>query len=224
MSDTFTQEIEGRMAAMAARFKNRTPEEVEADKKREEEEDARRKQSDIQQLRYNWNAPERHLKCRPEVEGPWGEAFKKIESKLGNGCLFALVGGRGNGKTQMAVQLMKSSTRQLSTTLFCSAIGLFMEIKGTYKHDSSKSEEDIVDSHVKPALLVIDEIGKRGGTEWENNIIFELINRRYNEMKDTLLIDNRTKNEFIETIGPSLASRMNEGGGIIECGWESFRK
>jgi len=54
-------------------------------------------------------------------------------------------------------------------------------------------------------------------------MLFELLNRRYNDLKDTILIANKSKAEFQDYIGPSLASRMNETGGIVECNWPSFR-
>lgn len=187
-------------------------------------EEQSRKNLKIGELRAYWNAPIRHVRCTPDRNNAWGETVAKLIPKLGNGCLLGLIGTRGNGKTQMAVELMSAVTQELRTAYFTSAVGFFMAVKTTYKKDAVVSEEAVLREHVKPSLLVIDEIGKRAENDWENNLLFELVNRRYNALKDTLLIDNRSKAEFIETIGPSLASRMNDGGGIIECNWETFRK
>lgn len=179
--------------------------------------------NDIKIIRQNWNAPLRHVQAQPKLEGLWGDKLKVLYSMLKKGMFVALIGTRGNGKTQLAVELMKCATWKLQKSLFTSAVEFFVALKSTYNRESSLTTEDVMQKYTSPSLLVIDEIGKRGDTEWENTILFELLNNRYNAMRDTVLIDNRSKADFIATIGPSLASRMNECGGIIECNWPSFR-
>lgn len=169
------------------------------------------------------NAPERHLACSVIQKGRWGEELSKLKSKIGTGFSAALIGGRGNGKTQMAVELMRYAAEMSRTSLYTTAIGFFMAIKSTYKKEADKTEEEIVTRFSKPKLLVIDEVGRRGETDWENNLLFELLNRRYAALKDTILICNQTAAEFSAGIGPSIISRMNESGGIIQCDWPSFR-
>ena len=202
-----------------------TPEKAAEIEKHQSEECVRRERIQIAVLREKWNAPKRHSAFKPPQDGPWGVERSKLRDMLepSTGRILALVGGRGNGKTQLAVELMKLRTEALKSALFSSAVEFFIKIKSTYRKDSDTDEMEVLREFQKPSLLVIDEIGKRGGSEWENTMLFELLNRRYNDMTDTILIDNRTKAEFQETIGPSLASRMNEGGGIIECTWGSFR-
>jgi DNA replication protein DnaC len=179
----------------------------------------------VEQLQDQCDAPARHMNFKnPDVTGPWGEYLVKLTSKSYTGFLVGLCGLRGNGKTQLAVQLMKAYMEQERPALYTTAVGFFSRIKSSYRKDSEESEVSILDELRSPRLLVIDEIGKRGGTEWENNLLFELINCRYGDLSDTLLIDNRSKEEFEERLGPSLSSRMHETGGIILADWESFRK
>ncbi len=178
----------------------------------------------IEDLRKECRAPLRHLACKPKAEGEWNQKMVVIHAKLGSGALIGLVGGRGSGKTMLGVQAMLCVTGVLRSALFTTAADFFMAIKATYKKDNQDTEADVVAKFRRPSLLVIDEIGKRGETDWENNMLFHLLNVRYNDLKDTIVIDNREKREFIETIGESLASRMNESGGIIECNWKSFRE
>ena len=137
---------------------------------------------------------------------------------------MALVGTRGNGKTQMAVELMKDATANRRPARFTTAVGFFMQIKSTYRKDATRGEADVITEFLLPSLLVVDEFEKRAETAWENNLLFELLNRRYNQMKDTVLIANEEKKAFVEYVGESVSSRMNEVGGIVECTWPSFRK
>jgi DNA replication protein DnaC len=211
------------LAKMKAIEDSMTPEQRAAREARYEESKRRDYEMKVNQFRYDWGAPKRHVETATVKEGPWGEKYRSIAAMLGSGFMIALIGGRGSGKTQMAVQLMKHATAKLTSAKFITAVQFFMEIKETYKRDCDSAENDILEKFSRPSLLVIDEIGKRGGSDWENNLLFELLNRRYNDMKDTIMIDNRSKADFIETIGPSIASRMSENGGIIECNWQSFR-
>jgi DNA replication protein DnaC len=174
-------------------------------------------------LRENWNAPDRHFKKIPRFEGEWGDAWTLVKSKLGKGVIIALVGNRGNGKTQLGVEAMRHVTHELKPALYETATGFFLRIKETYVRDKGISERDVIRELRRPALLILDEIGKRSDTEWENRLLFHVIDCRYMDEKDTIVITNQTKTDFLKSIGPSLASRMSEDGGIVECDWPEFR-
>ena len=178
----------------------------------------------LKDLEIKAELPERHARCTPIIDNAWGDTFSAFKTKLGNGVLLALVGTRGNGKTQLAVSLarwvMEANYRSARYT---TAASFFMDVKAAYRPGADESERSVIEEHVKPRFLIIDEFNKRGASEWEGTLMFELLHRRYNALKDTILIDNRTVEEFTATIGPSLASRMNEGGGIVQCDWPSFR-
>lgn len=155
--------------------------------------------------------------------GPWEQKRADIATKLGNGFLIALTGIRGNGKTQMAVEIARAAAEKELTVHYRTATTFFMDIKATYGKEAAMDEIDVIKSYEKPNLLILDELGNRSESDWENRLMHELINRRYADMTDTLLIDNRLPNDFKDAIGPSLTSRMNETGGIIHCDWPSFR-
>jgi DNA replication protein DnaC len=218
----------GPFAKAIAEWSSMTPEQkAERDRKFGAEKKQREQEQhylEVAKLRQAWSAPKRHTESAITPTGEWGERLAAINKRIGKGMLVALIGIRGTGKTQMAVEVMRAATEALRSTKYITAMEFFMSIKATYRDGSGKSEQQVIDEYRAKKLLVIDEIGKRGQTDWENNLLFELINRRYNDMSDTLVIDNSAPAEFVAAIGPSIASRMNECGGIIECKWESFRK
>lgn len=162
------------------------------------------------------NAPKRHRQTVEEPIEGWTEACAKLE-RIQPGYTLALIGGRDTGKTQLAVAIIKLTCSSLKTALYATATEFFMDIKEAYSRKSS--EREVIQTYRKPFLLVLDEFGKRGETEWHNTLMFELLNKRYNDMANTILIDNRTKKEFIAAVGPSIARRIAETGGIIECNW-----
>ncbi len=186
---------------------------------------ARLTQSRRDAIFSQWNAPRRHVEAHANLKpNPKWEAKRDlIISKLGTGFLFGLCGTRGPGKTQMAVEVMFKLAEKFKLARYTTAVGFFLDIKATFGEFSGKSAESICEGMRTCDLLVIDEIGKRGQTAWENNLLFEILNYRYNEKRDTILIDNSTAADFSEAIGDSLVSRMNEIGGVIVCDWPSFR-
>lgn len=222
-------EIHPFVASAMERFKKLndsiTPEERAARQERTKQDQRERHYWQVQKLRSDWNVPNRQLSnCELDRTGAWGAKEAELVKRIGTGFLVALVGGRGPGKTQMGVELMKHATDKLRSAYYDTLTGLFLEIKSTFKKDSQHTEADVVRKMARPMLLVIDELGKRSDGEWENRILFEIIDRRYRDMRDTLLISNHNKDQFLQAIDPSLASRIDETGGIVECTWESFRR
>ena len=60
--------------------------------------------------------------------------------------------------------------------------------------------------------------------EDENRIAFEVISKRYGDMKDKIFIANQERRAFLESVGPSIVSRITELGAVIDCTWPGFRK
>lgn len=168
-------------------------------------------------------APRRHVEFDALAQNKWPDwqhNFELARSKLnGRGGMVALVGERSTGKTQMAVELLRIAALARRSIRLETACGFFRAIKATYSAKAINTEEEVVRSFREYGFLVLDEIGKTGATDWESAELFELLNLRYGDMKDTLLISNATQPDFASIIGPSLVRRLNETGGIILCNW-----
>jgi DNA replication protein DnaC len=161
---------------------------------------------------------------RSELSGEeWLAKFKMLQGKLGRGGIFALIGTNGPGKTQMGVECIRRASAQRRTSRYAAAMEFFLDLKASYRKDSEKDERAVIQEYAKPRLLVLDECQERGETEWEDRMLTYLIDRRYREERDTILISNLKRSEFEKSLGWSVISRLNETGGIIECTWPSFR-
>ncbi len=152
------------------------------------------------------------------------EKIEVLEAKLGTGMLFALLGTRGTGKTQMAAELCKIAATKGIMARYNMAMEFFMELKETYRQHSERTEADVIRSYCSPQLLILDEVHERGETEWEDRLLTAMIDKRYSALKDTILISNQTPKVFCKTIGNSILSRLHETGGIVVCDWKSFRE
>lgn len=177
----------------------------------------------VRELRLRWNAPKRHVLAGIHLEGPWGRHLDALQGRLGKGVLLAFVGPRGTGKTQMAIELMRTVTARGRPALYRTATELLMLLRATYRADARERDLDLLNAHRRPALLVIDEFARHPDNEWSTDVLFELLNQRYADLSDTILVSSQTRAEFESTLGPSLVSRLQEGGGVVECHWPTFR-
>lgn len=217
--------INASIARMKKLWESQTPEQRAAAERRRADIEDRHTWAKVQDILATAGLPRRHMEKRDlDRSGDWGKAQTALQVKLGTGFLIALIGERGPGKTQLAVELVRYFVAENERpALFCSATQFFMAVKASYKDGSADSEQAVMAKFTAPGLLVIDEIGQRSDTEWENRLLYELLNQRYNAVKDTLLISNQDQAVLEAALGSSIISRMRETGGIVECNWKSYR-
>lgn len=145
-----------------------------------------------------------------------------------NGFLIAMLGNRGVGKTQLVVSVIDRCSKKMLTCRYIKALDLFRDFRRAYtpvqRGQAGESEEDIIDGWTRWDLLVVDELHQRGETPFENNTLVNLLDRRYDARRCTILIANQSKAEFAAAIGDSVVSRIYETGEAIVCDWESYRR
>jgi DNA replication protein DnaC len=174
------------------------------------------------------NSPRRHAQNLDLIDAAkfpkWYGARRKLEMGINKGGLFALLGNRGTGKTQMSVSLILGATRRLKTARYTTASDLFRELRASFgQSGDGESEQAIMRRLISYDILVIDELHQRSGTAFEENAIVSLIDARYRECRFTLLIANQTREEFSAGVGDSVVSRIHECGECIVCDWPTFR-
>lgn len=157
-----------------------------------------------------------------------------------------MIGQRGTGKTRLAVSLARrvilsecdrpprppsdaaanypppGGWRMEQPTLYTKAIGYFMSIRESFK-PTGPSELEVLDRFRAPRLLIVDEIQERGNSEWEDRMLVHLVDMRYDDQKDTVLIGNLKPEELAASLGTSIVSRIREAGTVMECTWPGFR-
>jgi DNA replication protein DnaC len=147
----------------------------------------------------NWKAetPEQE-----EVLGKVKQAWKKN--------LF-IVGGHGTGKTHLAMCLAKDGAT------YCLAPELFRTVR-----ENLNIEQEAIDEYGTCKLLILDEAGRQKGTDFERNLLFEIIDKRWNNMLPTTIIGNIDKREFADLYGSAIVDRLRPE--IIEFAWRSKRR
>lgn len=150
----------------------------------------------------------------------YAERFPEYRSSGGG---LILCGRTGTGKTHLVTALGREVIeRHGMSFLFVTANKIFTAIKNTYGN-TEKRESDVYDALAGVDLLAIDEIGVQKGSDFELNVLFEVINRRYEDMLPTILLSNLAKDEIKAAVGDRVMDRMRQGGRMIVFDWESAR-
>ena len=166
----------------------------------------------------------------------WHEEFTKAKSMVQKAALVAFIGNRGPGKTQMAAEIARAGewaydagewngnrNTYRQTAIYRRAMDIFLDLRDANKTGSKTSEKDVLAKLEKAGLLVIDEFQERGGSEWENRVMSNLLDKRYAAQRPTIIIANFTPDEMKAALSDSVKSRMRENGKAFIFEWASFR-
>jgi DNA replication protein DnaC len=104
------------------------------------------------------------------------------------GILF--LGRCGVGKTHLAVAALKELIKKGIPGIFYDFRDLLKEIQDSYNPNTHTSELKILAPIVEAEVLVLDELGSSKPTEWCQETITHIINKRYNDNKITLFTSN----------------------------------
>src|SRR3954447_26017662 len=141
----------------------------------------------------------------------------------GRGLL--LMGGCGAGKTHLAVAALLEIIQcgKPGRLLFSNFQDLIQAIQASFDDDSATSKAELLRPLIETDLLVLDEIGSQKPTTFVQDILYYVINSRYNSELPTIFTTNyydrsgEAKEESLEQrIGTRLRSRLAEMCWAIE--------
>lgn len=141
----------------------------------------------------------------------------------GRGAIF--LGNVGTGKTHLAVAIGKQVMRKHgASVLFISVQRAVRSIKDTWARGSAVSETQAVAVLTFPDLLILDEVGVQHGSDYERQVMFDVLNERYETRKPTLFLSNKTIDEVRAVLGERVMDRLREDGAtVVPFGWASSR-
>lgn len=150
------------------------------------------------------------------------EVFKEFGNKPFD---VVLAGNVGTGKTHLAVSLLKKCLEAKLLCRYKTLAVLVRGIKEAWRSDSKYSESDVLDYYSREIqLFVIDEIGVQFGSPTEKQYLTEIINNRYNNYLQTILVGNANSKELGELLGDRILDRIKENGKIFVFTHNSFRE
>lgn len=209
---------------------------IQAERAKAEAEKAKEREARIcEQLEASGIAP-RFMNCtldNYEAKNPGQQKALKFAQDFVNGFEDVLTTGRsavfvgtpGTGKTHLASAIAQAVARRYNAS-FCyvTVLRAMRAIKATWREDSERSESEVIWKLTSPDLLILDEVGVQFGSEFEKNILFDVINYRYEHRKPTIFLSNLAASELTAYLGERVIDRLREdGGAVIPFQWESNR-
>lgn len=141
------------------------------------------------------------------------------------GLSFLMLGLPGTGKTHLSIGIALEIMKQGRSAVFTSASRMLRAVKDTYHKESQFSEKQVLAVYETCDLLILDEVGVQTGSDYEKNIIFDVINSRYENVRPTIILSNLSIDECKLYLGERVFDRMREGGGkAFLLDWPSYRK
>ena len=141
--------------------------------------------------------------------------FRKIYQELSEGKSGLLYGKNGPGKTYLAWCAAKDWKKRHETFAIEKGIETMSWIKSNFA-DGGDITRAIKAKYLPIRHLVIDEVDKIFETQADFVYLTYLIDIRYDEMLQTVIITNKmSEQEVIDSIGQSVYSRLTERGNII---------
>jgi len=154
--------------------------------------------------------------CRDYAES-WPDQAK-------SGAGLVLSGKPGTGKSHLAGAIIQAVMSPKHWARYVTCGDLVRAVRGAWRKDSEKSESDVLSMFGEEIdLLVIDEIGVQYGTEGEQTVIFDVLDRRYREMRPFILLTNEGKAGLSRYIGDRIFDRLRETSRWVSFDWPSHR-
>lgn len=141
------------------------------------------------------------------------------------GTSMILCGQPGTGKTHLAAAVAKHVIESGVSVTYTTMADVTRAIRRTYDDGVKTAESEAINAYVTPGLLIIDEVGAASGSDHEKLMMFEIINKRYEQVKPTIVVSNLLGNDLKAFISERVLDRMRQGGGkLIQFDWQSYRK
>ena len=140
--------------------------------------------------------------------------LESFEGSAGRGLY--IYGSVGRGKSYSAAALANAFVDAGYRTVFTTASAMLERIKASF---SGNGETDsVISRYAACDVLVLDDLGKEDAKEWSSNMMFLVINARYENMRPTIFTSNYSPQALSKRLGrkgetetaEAIASRLSE--------------
>jgi len=159
-------------------------------------------------------------------------ARRYVESYPAVSAGLLIFGPVGVGKTHLAAAILAELVDARGARgLFVDFTDLFDRIQASYARGNDESTEEILGPLRDVEVLVLDELGARRPTDWVRDVLYGVLNMRYNKKRTTIITTNFTDQadkpgvETLEVrVGSAVRSRLYEMCQLVTIAGPDFRK
>ena len=154
------------------------------------------------------------------------------EETVKNGFGIYLFGDKGVGKTHLTACMANFLLDKCVPVLFTNLFEISKAVKSTFNRESSQTEQILIQKFSNIDVLFFDDLGteiftKSSGETWLQGLLFDLINKRYNNRKATIFSSNYSLNSLVNERGvmEKTVDRISEmtGGAVMRITGSSLR-
>ena len=163
-----------------------------------------------------------------EIAREFVDMYPAVEAGL------LLVGPAGRGKTHLACAVLSELVGSKGVAgLYADFSDLLMKIQTSFRPDADSSKESILQPFADAELLVLDELGASKPHAWVLDVLYNLLNTRYNRKKITIVTSNfedepdvaaGERDRLEDRVGNRIRSRLFEMCLMVPLRGEDFRK
>ena len=112
----------------------------------------------------------------------------------------------GTGKTHLAAAILRGLLEAQAGVDFRRCAQFFASLQESYR--ANTSSEEIVGDLENPQFLILDDVGSGALSDHERRFTLELIERRINQNRPTILTSNWSRQEIGEKMDARISSRL----------------
>lgn len=128
-----------------------------------------------------------------------------------------LVGPVGTGKTHLAAAISNKLIPKLYTVYFGNTTDIMSFIKSTYSKNAEITEIEAVNIMTKKVdLLVIDDLGKENETGNTLAVLYQIVNRLYENEKPVIITTNFNSSDLAAKLGERGSAMVSRITGMCE--------
>jgi DNA replication protein DnaC len=156
------------------------------------------------------------------------DSYPIVES----GLLF--VGPAGRGKTHLACAILSELVATKGVAgLYADFSDLLLRIQTSFRPDADASKESVLSPYADAELLVLDELGASKPHPWVLDVLYNLLNTRYNRKRITIATSNYEdepdrvsgeREKLEDRVGYRLRSRLYEMCTLVPLRGKDYRK
>ena len=133
-----------------------------------------------------------------------------------------LTGDCGTGKTHLAVAILREAAEAGIPGMFVVVPDLLAKMRASFNTKDGKAGA-LVETAKNAPLLVLDDLGAEDPKAWVVELVYVLINHRYEHMLPTVITTNYSGNELEAVFGRRIMSRLAEMTTPVNIRAEDYR-